>query len=120
VSHAFGAAVELAIDAALQRRLLRAIGDRRAKDRFLKPVLSIVRVLRDGERRVVDIVQATGLSQPKSASTWRVGSTAGWSPARSAEARSSTARSTASTSWRMRCCRRVGDALAACSDGYGT
>jgi len=49
-------AVALAVDPALQRRLLRAIGE--------PSRLSIVSALRDGERRVVDLVAATGLSQP--------------------------------------------------------
>jgi DNA-binding transcriptional ArsR family regulator len=49
-------AVELAVDPALQRRLLRAVGE--------PSRLTIVGALRDGERRVVDLVAATGLSQP--------------------------------------------------------
>ena len=58
VSYAFCVAVELVVDPALHRRLLRAVGE--------PSRLAILGALLDGEleRRVVDLVAATGLSQP--------------------------------------------------------
>ena len=49
-------AVALVVDPALQRRLLRAVGE--------PSRLAILGALLDGERRVIDLVAATGLSQP--------------------------------------------------------